>query len=43
MTAAEKSKLAEKLRFEMMAAAKRLDFETAAALRDQLRALQGES
>ena len=43
MTAAEKSRLCEKLRFEMMSAAKRLDFETAAALRDQLRALQGES
>ncbi|MBE6712607.1 MAG: excinuclease ABC subunit UvrB [Ruminococcaceae bacterium] len=43
MTAAEKSRLCEKLRFEMMSAAKRLDFETAAALRDQLRALQGNS
>jgi excinuclease ABC subunit B len=43
MTAKEKAKLCEKLRFEMMAAAKRLDFETAAALRDQLRFLQGES
>ncbi len=43
MTVKEKAKLCEKLRFEMMAAAKRLDFETAAALRDQLRFLQGES
>ncbi len=42
MTAAARAKLCEKLRFEMMAAAKRLDFETAAALRDQLRALQQE-
>jgi len=32
----------EKLRFEMLAASKRLDFETAAVLRDRLRALQGE-
>jgi len=43
MSAGERAKLCEKLRFEMMAAAKRLDFETAAALRDQLRALQGEN
>ncbi len=43
MTATEKARLCEKLRFEMMAAAKRLDFETAAALRDQLRFLQGET
>ncbi len=42
LSAAEKSRLCEKIRFEMMAAAKRLDFETAAALRDKLRALQGE-
>jgi len=42
MSAAERSKLCEELRFEMMAAAKRLDFETAAVLRDRLRALQNE-
>ncbi len=40
LSAAERAKLCEKLRFDMMAAAKRLDFETAAALRDQLMALQ---
>ncbi len=42
MSAAEKSRLLEKLRFEMMAAAKRLDFETAAALRDRMKELQNE-
>ena len=42
MTAAERARLCEKLRFEMMSAAKRLDFETAAALRDQLKAIQSE-
>jgi len=42
MTASERARLCEKLRFEMMSAAKRLDFETAAALRDQLKALQSE-
>jgi len=42
MSHSERARLCEKLRFEMMAAAKRLDFETAAALRDQLRSLQGE-
>ncbi len=42
MTATQKARLCEKLRFEMMAAAKRLDFETAAALRDQLKELQKE-
>ncbi|MBQ4036697.1 MAG: excinuclease ABC subunit UvrB [Clostridia bacterium] len=42
MSSAEKAKLCEKLRFEMLAASKRLDFETAAVLRDRLRALQGE-
>ncbi len=42
MSAGEKSRLLEKLRFEMMAAAKRLDFETAAVLRDRMRELQGE-
>ncbi len=42
MSASEKSRLLEKLRFEMMAAAKRLDFETAAVLRDRMRELQGE-
>ena len=40
MSPQEKARLAEKLRFEMMAASKRLDFETAAVLRDKLRALQ---
>ncbi len=42
MTAKEKAQLCEKMRFEMMAAAKRLDFEAAAVYRDKLRALQGE-
>jgi len=42
MSAAEKARLCEKLRFEMTQAAKRLDFETAAALRDRLQALQEE-
>ena len=42
MSPSERARLCEKLRFEMMSAAKRLDFETAAALRDQLRALQGD-
>ncbi|MBR5295479.1 MAG: excinuclease ABC subunit UvrB, partial [Clostridia bacterium] len=42
MSAAEKSRLMEKIRFEMMSAAKRLDFETAAALRDRLKELQNE-
>ena len=42
MSPQEKARLAEKLRFEMMAASKRLDFETAAVLRDKLRALQSD-
>lgn len=42
MSPQEKARLAEKLRFEMMAASKRLDFETAAILRDKLRALQND-
>ncbi len=42
MSTQEKARLAEKLRFEMMAASKRLDFETAAVLRDKLRALQND-
>jgi len=42
MSPQEKAHLAEKLRFEMMAASKRLDFETAAVLRDKLRALQND-
>ncbi|MBR4288624.1 MAG: UvrB/UvrC motif-containing protein, partial [Clostridia bacterium] len=42
MSPQEKARLAEKLRFEMMSASKRLDFETAAILRDKLRALQND-
>ena len=42
MSPQEKARLAEKLRFEMLAASKRLDFETAAVLRDKLRALQND-
>jgi excinuclease ABC subunit B len=43
MGAKDRAKLCEQLRFDMMAAAKRLDFEEAAYLRDRLRALQEES
>ena len=42
LSAAEKAKLIESLRFEMLAASKRLDFETAAVLRDRIRELQNE-
>ena len=40
LTAAEKEKLIEDLTAEMKAAAKKLEFERAAALRDQIKALQ---
>ncbi len=43
MSAAERARVCENLRFEMMAAAKRLDFETAAVLRDQLQKLQKDN
>ncbi|MBP5289366.1 MAG: excinuclease ABC subunit UvrB [Clostridia bacterium] len=42
LTPAEKAKTIENLRFEMLAASKRLDFETAAVLRDRIRELQAE-
>ena len=42
LSVAEKARLIEELRFEMLAASKRLDFETAAVLRDRIRELQAE-
>lgn len=42
MSRAERTKLLEKLRFEMMAASKRLDFEYAAVLRDRIREIQNQ-
>ncbi len=42
MTAAEKQALIEKLTEEMKTAAKMLEFEHAAYLRDKIRALKGE-
>ena len=38
----EKARLIENLRFEMLSASKRLDFETAAVLRDRIRELESE-
>ena len=42
MTKAQRNKLVEMLTVEMKRAAKELDFETAAALRDRIRRLLGE-
>ena len=42
LTPGEKAKMIERLRFEMLNASKRLDFETAAVLRDRIRELQSE-
>ena len=42
MTKAQRNKLVEMLTIEMKRAAKELDFETAAALRDRIRRILGE-